>query len=157
VVGDLDPALPVYNMRSMHDVVASTVAGPRLSATISGAVAVLALALSMVGLYGVLAFTVGQRRHEIGVRMALGAAPRSIAALVVGQALIVASAGVVAGAIGAVIVVRVIRTQLFGVSPADAPTVIAAGLTFLTITLAASWIPARRAASVSPLTALREE
>ena len=150
IVGELDASLPVYNVRTMNEVVGATVATPRLSAAVSGVVAGLALLLATVGLYGVLAFTVGQRRHEIGVRMALGAAPRMVAGLVVTQALIVAIGGIAAGVAGAVVVVRLVRTQLFGVSAMDLTT-------FIAVTILASWIPARRAAGVSPVTALRDE
>jgi putative ABC transport system permease protein len=157
VVASLDASLPVYNVRSMSDVVGATVAAPRLSAGVSGVVAALALLLATVGLYGVLAFTVGQRTHEIGVRMALGAAPTSVAGMVVGQALIVAVGGIVAGAGGAVMVVRLVKSQLFGVSPADVTTFAIAAAAFLMVTIIASWVPARRAAKVSPVTALRDE
>jgi putative ABC transport system permease protein len=157
IVGELDATLPVYNVRTMNEVVGATVATPRLSAAVSGIVAALALLLATVGLYGVLAFTVGQRRHEIGVRMALGAAPRMVAGLVVTQALIVAVGGIAAGAAGAVVVVRLVRTQLFGVSPMDLTTFVVAGTSFVAVTILASWIPARRAAGVSPVTALRDE
>ena len=157
VVTSIDASLPVYNVRSMRDVVEATVAAPRLSAGVSGVVAGLALLLATVGLYGVLAFTVGQRTHEIGVRMALGAAPRSVAGMVVGQAVIVAVGGIIAGAGGAVMVVRLVKSQLFGVSPADATTFVVAAAAFLALTVIASWIPARRAANVSPVTALRDD
>ena len=156
-VGDLDAALPVYNVRTMNEVVGATVATPRLSAAVSGVVAALALLLATVGLYGLLAFTVGQRRHEIGVRMALGAAPRMVAGLVVTQALTVALGGIAAGVAGAVVVVRLVRTQLFGVSPMDLTTFVVAASVFIAVTIVASWIPARRAAGVSPITALRDE
>jgi len=149
--------LPVYNVRSMRDVVGATVAAPRLSAGVSGVVAALALLLATVGLYGVLAFTVGQRSHEIGVRMALGAAPRSVAGMIVGQALVVAAGGITVGIGGAVMVVRLVKSQLFGVSPADPTTFVVAATVFLTVTVVASWVPARRAANVSPVTALRDE
>lgn len=89
--------------------------------------------------------------------MALGAAPRSVAGLVVGQAVVVAVSGILVGAAGAAMVVRLVRAQLFGVSPADFTTFAVAATTFLGITIVASWIPARRAANVSPVTALRDE
>ena len=157
IVTDLDATMPVYNVRTMREVVSGTVAAPRLSATVSGVVAALALMLATVGLYGVLAFLVGQRRHEIGVRMALGAAPTSIARLIVSQALIVALGGIVVGVVGAIGVVRLVRAQLYGVSAVDGQTFAIAAATFLAVTIIASWIPARRAANVSPVTALRSE
>ena len=157
IVGEVDATLPVYNVRTMNEVVGATVATPRLSATVSGIVAGLALLLATVGLYGVLAFTVGQRRHEIGVRMALGAAPRMVAGLIVTQALVVAVGGIAAGIAGAVVVVRLVRTQLFGVGPMDLTTFVVAATAFVAVTIVASWIPARRAAGVSPVTALRDD
>ena len=157
VVAELDATMPVANVRTMQDIVGATVAAPRLSAAVSGIVAALALVLATVGLYGVLAFTVGQRSHEIGVRMALGAAPTSVAGMIVGQALVVAVGGIVVGIGGAVMVVRLVRSQLFGVSPLDATTFVVAAMAFLAVTVLASWVPARRAANVSPVTALRDE
>ncbi|HUQ84320.1 MAG TPA: ABC transporter permease [Gemmatimonadaceae bacterium] len=156
-VAELDRSLPVYNVRTMDDVVSSTIAAPRLSAAVSGVVAALALVLATVGLYGVLSFTVSQRRHEIGVRMALGAAPRAVAGMIVRQALLVAVGGIVVGIGGATLVVRLVKSQLFGVAPADPTTVVIAAVSFLIVTAFASWVPARRAAGVSPVTALRDE
>ena len=157
IVGALDASLPVYNVRTMNDVVDATVAAPRLSTVVSSTVAMLALMLAAVGLYGVLAFVVGQRTHEIGVRMALGAAPASVATLIVRQALVVAASGIAVGVAGAVLAARVVRSQLFGVSATDPVTVVVAAAAFLAVTVVASWVPARRAASVSPVTALRED
>jgi putative ABC transport system permease protein len=157
VVGALDASLPVYNVRMMSDVVDATVAAPRLSTIVSSTVAILALMLATVGLYGVLAFVVGQRRHEIGVRMALGAAPASVATLIVRQALVVTASGIAVGVVGAVVVGRMVRSQLFGVTATDPVTLIVAAVAFLGVAVVASWVPARRAAGVSPVTALREE
>jgi len=157
IVGELDAALPVYNVRPMSAVVANTITVPRLSATVSTVVALVALVLAATGLYGVLAFTVRQRRHEIGVRIALGAPASAVARLVVNQAMMLAIGGVLVGGAGSVVVVQFVRAQLFGVKPLDIPTVtITAGL-FVGLTSIASWLPARRAAKVSPLTALRAE
>jgi predicted permease len=157
VVGALDASLPVYNVRMMSDVVDATVAAPRLSTIVSSTVAILALMLATVGLYGVLASVVGQRRHEIGVRMALGAAPASVATLIVRQALVVTASGIAVGVVGAVVVGRMVRSQLFGVTATDPVTLIVAAVAFLGVAVVASWVPARRAAGVSPVTALREE
>ena len=156
IVAEMDASLPVYSARTMREVVSATVAAPRLSAAVSGVVAALALLLATVGLYGVLAFMVGQRTHEIGVRMALGATPGAVAGSIVTQALVVAVGGIAVGAAGAVVVVRLVRSQLFGVSPLDPTTIVVASIVFIGVTVVASWLPARRAAVVSPVTALRE-
>lgn len=157
LVGELDAALPVYNVRPMSAVVAKTITAPRLSATVSTVVALVALVLAGVGLYGVLAFTVSQRRHEIGVRMALGAPASAVGRLIVKQGMMLAIGGVLVGGAGSLAVVQFVRAQLFGVKPVDVPTVIITGGLFIGITILASWLPARRAAAVSPLTALRAE
>jgi predicted permease len=157
LVAELDPDLPVYNVRAMQDVVDATVQTPRLSAVVSGLVAGLALLLATIGLYGVLAFAVGQRRREIGVRLALGASPSEVARLVVAQGVAVAAGGVALGALGALGVVRVVRSQLFGVAATDLVTLAAAAGALVVVTVVASWIPARRAAAVAPAVALRND
>jgi putative ABC transport system permease protein len=118
---------------------------------------VLGLVITAAGIYGVMAYVVEQRTNEIGVRMALGATPRMVAGLIVGQALTVAAAGIAVGVGGAAAVVRLVRSQLFGVSPVDPTTLVVVSITFAVVTAVASWLPARRAAHVSPVTALREE
>jgi len=117
----------------------------------------LALFLSMLGLYGVLAFAVGERRREIGIRMALGAEARDVLRLVIAQGLRLALAGVVVGLLAAYGATRLIKSLLYGVSATDAPTFIVIALSLLVVALLACWIPARRATKVDPLQALRHD
>jgi len=119
--------------------------------------AALALLLAVIGLYGVLSYTVAQRTQEMGVRLALGAAPRQIARLVVGDGLRLAIAGVVLGVLAASLVVTAMSKLLFGITPLDPATFIAAAGLLLAVSLPASYIPARRAARVDPMVALRCE
>ena len=113
--------------------------------------------LSAMGLYGVIAYQVAQRTREIGVRVALGAQRTDVARLVVRQALALVAAGCAVGAIGAVGAIRLVRQQLFGVGPGDPVVLVGVTVALLGVTLVASAIPARRAASIAPLIAMREE
>jgi putative ABC transport system permease protein len=117
----------------------------------------LALALALIGLYGVLAYIVVQRTHEIGIRLALGAQPRNIVALVMTQGLQLVLFGLALGLAGAYALTRVLGRLLYGVSAADAPTFATITLLLLLVALLACWIPARRATKVAPLVALRHE
>jgi putative ABC transport system permease protein len=116
-----------------------------------------ALALSAVGIYGVMAFVVTQRTHEIGIRMALGASRRDVVGMVLGQGVRLAAAGVVAGVIGALLVTRAIAALLYQVSPRDPWTLVALSTTLTAVALLACYIPARRATRVDPIRALRYE
>jgi macrolide transport system ATP-binding/permease protein len=129
----------------------------RASAWLAGAFAAMALLLSLVGTYGVVAYTVGQRTHEIGVRMALGAQRRSVYRLVLGEAAPLVGVGTALGMIGAVAAATLMRRLLFGVEAADAPTLAIAACVLIVSALLASYIPARRAASVNPTQVLRAE
>jgi ABC-type antimicrobial peptide transport system permease subunit len=129
----------------------------RASAWLVGSFAAMALLLSVVGLYGVVAYSVGQRTREIGVRMALGAQRRSVYQLVVGEAARLVGVGTALGMIGAVAAATLMRRLLFGVQSSDAPTLAAAAGVLIVSALIASYIPARRAASVNPMQVLRAE
>ncbi len=153
--GDRD--LPVSDIRTLDDRLQLSVAQPRLSMVLVGTFALLALVLAAVGIYGVLSYTVTQRTRELGIRMALGAESSSVMRLVVGQAMAPAFIGVLLGLAGAWGATRLISSLLFGVSATDPITFIAVTLFLLTVALAASWIPARRATRVDPLIALRSE
>ncbi len=151
----IDPNLPVYAARTMDDLLASSVGARRFTATLLGVFAGLALFLAAVGLYGVLATWVSQRRREIGIRLALGARDDDVLRLVVGRGLLLTSIGIGLGLAGGLVAGRMISGLLFGVTAHD--PVVLAGLPLLVtaVTLAACWVPARRAARVDPMLALR--
>src|SRR5262249_53541563 len=153
----VDPQMPVYDVSSMDQRLYGSLARQRFSMFLLGVFAVIALILAAIGVYGVMAYSVNQRTHEIGVRMALGAHPSVILRLVIRQALILASLGVAAGLIGAFALTRVMSSMLFGIGARDLFTFVVTPLLLGTIALMASYIPARRAAKVDPMIALRHE
>jgi putative ABC transport system permease protein len=153
----IDPSLPPANFRTMEGLVATALARPRFSALLLGLFAGAALLLTIVGLYGVVAYTVSQRTHEIGVRIALGASRRNVLALVIRQGMAPAVVGLAVGALCALALTRSLATQLYGVKPTDIPTFVCVSLILLLAALAACWLPARRAARVDPVVALRHD
>jgi putative ABC transport system permease protein len=156
-VARLDPALPVANIRTMEDVVATSISKPRLAGSVLLLFAALALLLAAIGLYGVLAFVVSERQHEIGIRMAIGAEARDVRRSVLGQGLALAGIGLAAGAAASVALGHAIRGLLHGVSPYDPTTFAAVPAVLLGVALVASWIPAHRATRISPMLALKSE
>ena len=154
---DLNPYLPIDNVMTMEARLASSVAQPRFYALVLGVFAASALALAMVGIYGVLAYTVSQRRREIGVRMALGADSGRIRNLVVRQGALLVGMGVALGLAGALVTTRALESLLFGVTPLDVPTLIAVPVLLITVAIAACYLPARCASRVAPMDALRCE
>jgi putative ABC transport system permease protein len=156
-IAKVGPHLMLTEMQLMDTLVERAQAGTRFSLLLIGVFAVIAVLLAGVGLYGVLSTVVRQRTAEIGVRMALGAAPASIFKLVVGQGLRLSAAGIALGVAAAFELTRVMTSMLVGVQPADPPTFAAMAVLFLLIATVASWLPARRAAALDPTTALREE
>jgi putative ABC transport system permease protein len=157
VVREMDPTLPTFDVRPMVGVVRSSTARLALLTGILGAAAAVTLLLSVVGLYGVMAYLVTLRGREFGVRVALGAPPWSVAAMITRQGVTLATASVGVGLILFVAGGRLLRAFLYGVSPADPLTLAAASAMLVLIAAAASWIPARRAAAVDPSDALRAE
>ncbi|MGH7616449.1 MAG: ADOP family duplicated permease [Gemmatimonadaceae bacterium] len=157
IVGALDASLPIVKLRSMDDVFETAVSQPHFLAELLGVFATVALLLSAVGTYGVLAYSITERRREIGIRMALGASAQSVLRMVLRQGMTLAAVGVVAGLAGAALLTRLTATLLFGVKPADPTTFVAVSAFMLLVAVAASFIPARRATKVDPLTALRAE
>jgi putative ABC transport system permease protein len=145
----------ITNISTLESVLGGTVARPRLLATLLLLFGAMGLTLGALGIYGVLAYAVSQRRQEIGVRVALGAAPRSIMALIVGQGMSLAVAGMVAGLAGAFLVTRVMQSVLYEVEVTDPATFALVTAVLLGVALAASWVPARRAVRIEPVTALR--
>jgi ABC-type antimicrobial peptide transport system permease subunit len=117
----------------------------------------LALALACVGVYGVMAYTVANRTNEIGIRLALGALPRQVRGMILREATWIALAGVAVGLGGALVLARAVRSMLYGLQPADPVSLIGGAGLLLSVGLLASWIPARRAAAIEPMQALRHE
>jgi ABC-type antimicrobial peptide transport system permease subunit len=141
----------------MNDVVAASISTPRLAGSVLVLFAALALLLAAVGLYGVLAFVVSERQHEIGIRMAIGADARDVRRTVLGHGLRLAAIGVAAGAAASLGIGQLIRGLLHGVSPYDAVTFAAVPAVLLGVALVASWIPAHRATRINPILALKSE
>jgi len=157
MVAELDPELPVHDMRPMAQVVAETLATRRLTLWLVGAFGVLALVLSFVGIYGVMSYAVTERVHEIGVRTALGAQRRDIFGLFIGSGMRLAGIGLVVGAAAAFLATRAMTSLLFGVSASDPITYIAIAAILALAAFAACYVPARRALAVDPIVALRYE
>ncbi len=152
----VDPDLPIFNVRTMNEVIDGSLASRRFSAELVGVFAVVALLLASVGIYGLLAYIVGQRAHEIGVRMALGAMPSTIGKMIVSRGAGLAGIGLGVGLILSGIMAPLISSLLYGVRPIDPEVFIAVPLILMVVVLLASYIPARRAARVNPIVALRE-
>jgi predicted permease len=153
----LDPAVPVRRLRSMEQVVGRSVAPQRFNMSLLGLFAALGLVLAAVGIYGVMAYGVSQRTHEIGLRMALGAQARDVMKMVVRQGMALAMIGVAIGLGASYALTRLMKTLLFGVSATDPLTFAVIALSLGLMALLACWIPARRAAKVDPMIALRCE
>jgi putative ABC transport system permease protein len=156
-VWDIDKDQPVSNIRTMNDIASESVARQRFSMLLLGIFAGVALLLAAVGIYGVMSYSVTQRRNEIGIRMALGAQKSDVLKLTVGQGLKLVVIGVGCGLVGAFILTRLMSSLLFGVKATDPGTFIAISVILVSVALLASYIPARRATKVDPLTALRYE
>ena len=156
VVRRVAPHAPVFDVRSMSVRVATASAQTRFSAVLLGLFATVALSLAVMGIYGVLSFAVAQRTGEIGIRMALGAERGSVVALVLRDAAVLALVGLTIGLLVALALTRVLRTMLFEVTTTDPLTYVAMASVLAVAVLAASWIPARRAARVDPVIALRK-
>jgi putative ABC transport system permease protein len=153
----LDPNLLVNEVQPMPALVERAQAGTRFALLLIGLFAIIAAVLASVGLYGVLATFVRLRTAEIGVRMAMGAAPGKIFQLVVGQGLRLSAAGIVIGLAAAIGLTRVMSSMLVGVKPTDPLTFAATAVLFFAVATLACWIPAWRAARLDPTVALREE
>ncbi len=153
----LDRSIPLTNIRTAEDFYADSLAQRRLSLFLLGALSVLALVLSAVGVYGIISYSVSQRRSEIGIRIALGAQPRDVLSMVVGQGLVVAVTGLAIGTAAALAATRLLANVLYGVAPHDPLTYGAVAALFTAVAVAASYFPGRRAARSNPLAALRAE
>jgi len=153
----LDANLPVANVRAMSEVVGATLSSPRFTGFLLVTFATIALALSAIGIYGVLSYLVSRRTREIGIRIAIGADRAQVLRLVLGSGLTLALAGVVSGIILALVAGRLMQTMLHGVGPADALTFVSVAVTLSFVALLSSLVPAWRATRVNPVVALKTE
>ena len=156
-VRDFDPLMPITGLALMDELLSSTVADRKFNMFLLGAFAAVALSLAAVGVYGLIAYSVAQRTRELGIRIALGAAPRQVLLLVIRQGTTLALAGIVVGSLGAIAATRWMRSMLFQVDPLDPLTFVAVGIVLAAVAIGATWIPALRAARVSPVTAMRND
>jgi ABC-type antimicrobial peptide transport system permease subunit len=154
-IREIEPGLPIPDLRPLDEWIAESTAQARLTTTLAGAFAGVALFLTMVGIYGVISHAVGQRTQEIGVRIAVGAGRRSILGLVLRAGMIRACAGIIVGLLGAWSLSRVVGTLLFEVSATDPLTFALTAVTLTTVAALACVLPALRATRIDPLVALR--
>jgi putative ABC transport system permease protein len=157
LVRQLDAEAALFNVAPMEQIVARSMSKPRMYAVLLGIFATVGVALAVVGIYGVMAYTVAQRTREIGIRMALGAERTSVMAIVLRHSMTLTAVGIAIGLVGASALTRYLRALLFGITPTDATTYIAVTVLFAVIAALASLVPARRATRIDPLTALRYE
>ena len=157
IVAELEPALPILDQRSLVEHAATSLFPQRIALWVAGSLGVVALLLALLGIYGVTAYGVVQRYREIGIRVALGAQRGNVVRLILRQGLLLAGVGVVIGAAAALGVTRMLQSLLYGVPPTDAASFGGAAALLIGAALVASWIPARRAAAVDPVIALRSE
>ena len=153
----IDKNVPIFDLKTMEERSADATSRTRFSALLLGIFSSLALVLAAVGIYGVMSYAVSGRTHEIGVRMALGAQPRNVLGLVMGDGIVVTLSGIALGLAGAFAATRVLGSQLYGVGTTDTLTFFAVSLLLAAVALVASYIPARRATKVDPMVALRYE
>ena len=157
VVADIDKSVPVSNVQTMEHIVSTSVTQPRFNLFLLGLFGVLALLLSAAGIYGVTAYTVTQRTHELGIRLALGAQVGDVLRMILGQGMAVIMIGVGLGLAAAFALLRLLKSLLFEVSTTDPLTLLAITVTLIIVALVACYVPARRATKVDPLEALRYE
>jgi predicted permease len=157
VVRELDPTLPTFEMRTMRDVTEASIAQLSFTMILLGVAAAVTLVLGVVGLYGVIAYIVSLRTRELGVRIALGAQPSSVAAMVTRQGLTLSAVGIAVGLALVTSVARFLKSLLYEVTPTDPLTLAGSTALLLVFALVASWLPARRAARVDPMEALRAD
>ena len=157
VVADVDPSVPISNMKTSEQVVSASVATPRFTMWLLVTFALLALVLGAVGVYGVITYSVSRRRHEIGIRMALGAQQSDILKMIIWQSLVLTLVGILVGSAAAFGVTRVLRNLLYEVSPVDPLAFVVVTVLLAMVTVVASYFPARRATRIDPLLALRSD
>jgi len=156
-ISKIDPEQPITHPQSLEELLAASQASQKFIAVLLGVFSATALLLTMVGIYGVVAYSVAQRTRELGIRMALGAERGDVLRLVVGQAAILALAGIVLGLAGSFALTRWLASLLFQTSATDPATYAIGALTFALAALLASYLPARRATRIDPIEALRQQ
>jgi putative ABC transport system permease protein len=156
-IWSVDPSQTIQFVKPLEDIIGTSVARQRVLAWLLGVFGLIGLTLGALGIYGVLAFAVAQRRKEIGVRVALGASPRSVMRLIVGRGIALATFGIVIGVAGARLLSQTMQSVLYGIQPTDAMTFVEVIVVLFVAALLASWLPARRALQIDPVSALRAE
>jgi ABC-type antimicrobial peptide transport system permease subunit len=156
-VRQIDSTLPLTEIRTQQEQADETMRMERTLAALTAGFGLLALALAAVGIYGIMAYSVASRRNEIGIRLALGAQPRQVRSMILRESGWLAVAGIAIGVGAALGLTRLVKTMLYGIQPYDPATMAGGVAILLFVALAASWIPARRAAGVQPMEALRHE
>jgi putative ABC transport system permease protein len=156
-IRQLDPNRPIDHVQTLGEIRDETIAPQRLNAALIGLFAALALAIATVGVAGVLSFSVSQRTNELGIRVALGAKRGTILRMILSEGAAMALIGLAIGGAAAVPLSSFLNGLLFGIEPADPPTIAAAAALLLIVAIGAAWVPARRATAVDPMTALRGE
>jgi ABC-type antimicrobial peptide transport system permease subunit len=153
----MDGTLPVYDLRTMNEQIDRSLVTERMIAMLSAVFGVIATVLAMVGLYGVMAYTVARRTREIGIRMALGAFRKDVIWMVMREVLLLVAVGSGIGVVAAILLTRYIQTQLFGLTPNDPTTVAVATVILVAVAALAGYLPAMRASRINPIRALRYE
>jgi putative ABC transport system permease protein len=156
-LGSIDPNIPVYEIRTVDELLSSSLGSRRFTMFLLGTFAAVALLLACVGLFGVMAYLVSQRTHEIGVRLALGARPGDVFRLIIGRGMALATAGSALGLAGAWAIGRFLESMLYQIKPSDPITLASAPVLLLAVAFLACYMPARRAMKVDPMVALRYE
>jgi putative ABC transport system permease protein len=157
VVHEIDPTLALFNIRTVDDIIQQSLGQPRLNTMLLSFFAIIAVSLAIIGIYGVVSYSVAQRTQEIGVRMALGAAQRDVLTLILREGGMLAMIGVVVGVGGALVATRFIQSWLFGIERMDPTTIVVTSVGLIVIAIGASYLPARRASRVDPLVAMRAD
>jgi putative ABC transport system permease protein len=153
----IDRNAPIIDLRTMDQVVADTVAEPRFQTLLLSGFGILGFVIAMFGIYGVISYAVSQRTHEIGIRMALGARPQEVLWMVIGEGMLLAGLGVLAGLGGSLALTKFLNSLLYETKPTDPATFLCVAIALTLMALLACYVPARRATRVDPLVALRYE
>jgi putative ABC transport system permease protein len=157
VVSSLDTGMPMFDVKTFEQHIGVSLFLRRMAATLLSIFGLLALSLSALGLFGVMAYSISQRTRELGIRISIGAQRGDVLRLVLGQTLVLAAIGIFGGLVSAIAVTRFAANLLYGISPADPATFTLIALLLLLVSLVAGYVPARRATRIDPMIALRSE